>query len=133
MADERFLLDTSALLTLIENGDGAARVEGLLRDGKVLLPWLVLLEVYYLSYQEEGEIKADQRLAMLKQLDLEIMMEAGEEVLLTAGRLRATHPISLADSIIAAFAVQHKAILVHNDPDYQVFAAEVSLECLNEA
>jgi predicted nucleic acid-binding protein len=133
MADERFLLDTSALLTLIENGDGAARVEGLLRDGKVLLPWLVLLEVYYLSYQEEGEIKADQRLAMLKQLDLEIMMEAGEEVLLTAGRLRATHPISLADSIIAAFAVQHKAILIHNDPAYQVLAAEVSLECLNGA
>jgi predicted nucleic acid-binding protein len=130
MADDRYLLDTSALLTLIENGSGAARVENLLRNGEILLPWLVLLEVYYLSYQEDGEIKADQRLAMLKQLNLEIVMEAGEEVLLTAGRLRATHPISLADSIIAAFAVKHKAVLVHNDPAYRELASEVSLEAL---
>ena len=127
----RYLLDSSALLSLIEDAPGANRVEQLLRHEQVLLPWLVLLEVYDLTYREEGEIQADQRLAMLKQLDVDLLMEAGEEVLLTAGRLRASHPISLADSIIAGFAMQHKAVLVHQDPEYESLQGEVRLERLS--
>ena len=55
MSDARYLLDTSALLTLIEDEAGANRVEAVLREEKILLPWVVLLEVYYISLQEQGD------------------------------------------------------------------------------
>ena len=45
MSDARYLLDTSALLTLIEDEAAANRVEAILREEKILLPWVVLLEV----------------------------------------------------------------------------------------
>jgi len=45
-APPRYLLDTSAVLTLIEDEPGADRVEALLRErgAGVLLPFPVLLE-----------------------------------------------------------------------------------------
>ena len=51
---ERYLLDTSAILTLLEDEKGAERAESLLRDAEseVLLPFLALLETYYVAFQE---------------------------------------------------------------------------------
>ena len=44
-----YVLDTSAVLALIENEAGAERVEEILRTQRVLLPFLVSLEIYYLT------------------------------------------------------------------------------------
>jgi PIN domain nuclease of toxin-antitoxin system len=70
VSEKLYLLDTSALLTLIQDEAGADRVEEILRREKTVIPWVVLLEVYYISLQEENEQIADQRLAMLKQVAL---------------------------------------------------------------
>ena len=58
-SEPKYLLDTSALLTLIEDEAGADEVEKILREKKVILPFIVLLEVYYISLTEEGEEIAD--------------------------------------------------------------------------
>ena len=49
------------MLTLLEDEEGAERVEGLLREAEneVLLPLLVLLETYYITVQEQSEAVAD--------------------------------------------------------------------------
>lgn len=52
MANNRYVLDTSAIFALIENEDGADRVEQVLKEGEILIPWLALLEVTYVSRQE---------------------------------------------------------------------------------
>lgn len=130
MSDERYLVDTSAFLAFIEDEDGAARVEQVLRRRSTLLPWPVLLETYYISRQERGEAEADRRYALMKQLDVTILWQMDEPTLLTAGRLKANHRVSLADALIAAFAFQHDAILIHKDPEYEAVAGEVSLEAL---
>ena len=44
MSELRYLLDTSAVLTFLEDEDGAERVETLLREEEIILPYLVLLE-----------------------------------------------------------------------------------------
>ena len=62
-----FVLDASALLTLIEGEAGADRVEEVLRSGSFQLPWLALLEVHYVSRQEKGDDEADRRFALLTQ------------------------------------------------------------------
>lgn len=130
MSPDRFVLDTSALLTLIEDEAGADRVEQVLSEGQVWLPWLVLLEATYITRQEQGEAEAEYRYAMLKQLPVTVVWEMDEPTLLTAARLKATHRLSLADAIIAATALQQKAILLHKDPEFEALADQVSLEPL---
>lgn len=130
MSETRYLLDTSALLTLIEDEQGSDRVEELLRGGKTILPWIALLEVYYISLQEQGEQVADQRLAMLKQVAGTILWQTDEPTLLQAARFKAHYRISFADAIIAAFAVQNGAMLIHKDPEYEGLVGQVHLEAL---
>jgi predicted nucleic acid-binding protein len=38
--------------------------------------------------------------------------------------------ISLADAMIAAFAIQHSAVLVHKDPEYDALIGSVPMEAL---
>jgi hypothetical protein len=49
LSESKYLLDTSAILTLLEDEEGAERVEILLRQEQILLPYLVLLETYYIT------------------------------------------------------------------------------------
>lgn len=130
MNNPPYLLDTSAILTLIEDEDGAQRVETLLRQEEILLPFVVLLETYYITLQEQSEDIADTRYALLKQLPGTTLWQVDEPTLLTAGRLKAAHRLSLADALIAAFAVRHDAILVHKDPEMAVLSESVKVEAL---
>lgn len=130
MSESPYLLDTSAILTLLEDEDGAQRVETLLRQEDILLPFVVLLETYYITLQEQTEDIADRRYALLKQLPGNILWQVDEPTLLTAGRLKAAHHLSLADALIAAFAMRHQAILVHKDPEMAALTESVQLETL---
>lgn len=130
MSKSLYLLDTSAILTLLEDENGAERVETLLRQEEILLPFLVLLETYYITLQEQSEDVADKRYALLKQLPATILWNVDEPTLLTAGRLKAAHRLSLADALIAAFAVRQEAYLVHKDPEMAALADSVRMETL---
>ena len=125
-----FLLDTSALFALIEDEPGADRVEELLRTGEALVPAIAGLEVYYVTCQERGEDEADRRLALVKQLPVRWLSDLTDRVLIAAGRLKAAHRISLADAIIAGFAQDSDAVLVHKDPEYEAVASVVTQERL---
>ncbi len=125
-----YLLDTSAVLTLLEDEAGADRVQQILRSGQVLLPFVVPLEVFYVSVQERGERLGHVRYGMLKALRVVHVNEVTEPVVLMAGRFKARYPISLADALIAAFARCHDAVLVHKDPDYEVLREGLRLESL---
>jgi predicted nucleic acid-binding protein len=130
MSDARYLLDTSALLTLIEDEDGAARVETLLRQPSTIISWVSLLEVAYITRQERDATEADHRYALLKALPVSLLWTVDEPTLLAAARLKAQHRLSLADTIIAAYAIQMGAILVHKDPEFEHVADQVTLEAL---
>ena len=105
MSEPKYLLDTSAILTLLEDEEGAERVETLLRNEEILLPFLVLLETYYITLQEQSEAIADQQYALLKQLPVTFLSNVDEPTLLTAARFKARFHISLANALIAAYAV----------------------------
>jgi len=125
-----YLLDTSALLAFIEDEEGADRVEQALKQRETLLPWPVILETYYVTQQEEGQAEADKRFALIKQLKATILYDMDEATLLTAARLKALHRLSLADAIIAAFAIRNGAILLHKDPEFEVLSGLLSMEAL---
>lgn len=130
MARKAYLLDTSAVFTLIEEEPGVERVEEVLREEDSLIPSPVLLEVHYISRQEQGQGEADRRYAFMKKLPSEILWRIDEPTLLTASRFKAAHRLSLADALIAAFAHQWKAILLHKDPELEALTDQVELESL---
>ncbi|MBK8617669.1 MAG: PIN domain-containing protein [Anaerolineales bacterium] len=130
MADKSFVLDTSALMAFIEQEEGAERVRDILRGESIIIPWLSILEIVYISQRELGEEEALTRYALLKKLDAEIIWEADEALLLNAARIKSTHSLSLADSVIAAIATQHNAILIHKDPEYEQLQNVVEMEKL---
>lgn len=114
----------------MENETGADRVETILRTESVLLPFVVPLEVYYITLQERDESVANLRYAMLKALEVTHLRQMSEPTLLTAGRFKAHYRISFADAIIAAFAVRHGAVLVHKDPEYEALKDQIEQERL---
>lgn len=130
MGESKFVLDTSAVLTFLEDESGAERVEMLLRREQVLMPYVVLLETYYITLQEQAEGTADKRYALLKQLPAAILWDMDEPTLLTAGRFKAHYRLSLADAIIAAFSFRHDAVLVHKDPELESLIETVKQELL---
>jgi len=125
-----YLLDTSALLSFIEDEEGADLVEQALRQKETIVPWPILLEMYYITLQEEGQAEADRRFALIKQLKVTILYEMDEATVLTAAMLKARHHVSLADAIIAAFAIRKGAILIHKDPEFEALTGLLKMEAL---
>lgn len=116
--NDLYLLDTSAILTLIEDEPGASRVDELLRTGRSLLPFVAGLETYYITLREASAGEAERRLFLLRQLPVRWLDTVDDTVLVTAGRFKAQHRLSFVDCLIAAFAAEAGAILVHKDPEY---------------
>ena len=129
-AERPLLLDTSAVLTLIEDEPGADRVEAALRLPSTLVPWPVLLEAHYVILRDEGQAEADRCTALLLQLGVTVVWGMDEATMLTAARIKARHRVSLADALIAAFAVRAGAVLVHKDPEFESLAGALPMEAL---
>jgi predicted nucleic acid-binding protein len=125
-----YLLDTSALFTFIEDEDGADRVEQALNQVTTLVPWTVLMETYYITLQEEGQAEADRRIALIRTLKVRILWDMNESMLLTAAKLKAEYHISLADAIIAAYAIRYNAVLIHKDPEFEALTGLLRMEAL---
>jgi len=127
---EIFLLDTSAILAFMEKEAGDERVKSILKNETVFIPWPALAEMFYITCRERGEDVAELRYAMLKRSGARLLWLANEAILVTAGKIKAFHPVSFADAIIAAYAVHSNAILVHKDPELEFLANQVEMEIL---
>jgi len=128
--EDKYLLDTSAVFTLMEDEAGAQRVQNIIRSRSVIIPFTVLLETHYVSYREQGQDVADLRYAMLKQLPADFIWEIDEPTLLCASEFKARHDVSFADALIAAFAERHDAVLVHKDPEFDALSGVIRQERL---
>ena len=126
-----FVLDTSAILTYIEDEPGADTIQSII-DGKedVYLPWPVLMEVFYISMREKGQQEAETRFALLKHSSVNILWDVDEAFLLRAAILKAKNKLSFADAVIASYAMQNNAILVHKDPEYESLSEQIELKTL---
>ena len=130
MSVKRYLMYTSALLTLIEDEPGADRVKEIFRRGQVILPWVALMEVYYMTLQEHGQQEAETRFAMLRHSSAEIIWNMDEATVIRAGRIKAANKVPFADSVISSLAIQTESILVHKDPEYEALEGQVEMESL---
>lgn len=118
----RYLLDTSALLTLRDNEDGANQIAEILKRAQQRKAhcygcFMTLMEVLYRVWKDENEQEG--KLAYQQCLALPIEWIHEDKILLEkAAELKACHQISLADAWIAAAAILQDAVLVHKDPEF---------------
>jgi len=129
---DKYVLDTSAIVAMLRLEPGAERVRDLILAEKhnIILPWVVLFEIYYLTTRQIGEEEAKKRYLTLRELPITIIWQGEEVYLLAAARIKASYPLSVADSWIAAIAEQKNAILVHKDPEMESLSDKVRMEIL---
>ena len=125
-----YVLDTSALLAYIENEDGVTEIESVLLetldDRHTLYVSVVsCIEIFYISFQEQGQVVATERLELLKELPF-IQEPLDENYIAAVGAIKATHAMSFADCCIAGLAKKKNAILIHKDPEFELVEHEIS-------
>lgn len=119
---DRYVFDSSAFLTLFEKEEGMETIRDLLFKSlkgqvEIFASFVSYTEIYYTTYQREGELLALQRFNMITKLKI-TRVDSSVELSLLAGKLKAIHKLSFADAWIAATAFELDAILVHKDPEF---------------
>lgn len=128
---ERFLLDTSAIFTLTDQEEGWEKVEALLDratagDCEVKICAVSLMELYYITLQEQGEDRAVELIGMVKSWPV-LWVHPDDRALLLGGWIKANHRLSFADALIGAVALLAGATLVHKDPEFEALAGAMPL------
>ena len=114
-----FCLDTSAILTLRDDEPGAERVAMLLEGPNPCFAcFITRMEVLYRVWKDEGERSGRLAYEQLQSLPIQ-WVDQTETLLLEASRIKATHPLSVADAWIAATALLSRATLLHKDPEFE--------------
>ncbi len=131
---ESFLLDTSALLALVNAEPGMERVRELLlkaKAGEALLhaSFVSLAEVQYIKTYDEGQEAAERIVSDLKNFPI-AWLHSDEHLCASAAEWKANHKISLGDSFIVASTQRSNAVLVHKDPEFVGLPPAVRQEVL---
>lgn len=115
-----YVLDACALLAIINNEQGADRVETVLKDAlagnaEIYMHKLNFYEVYYGIYRVEGKARADEVYRIIQRQPIDIIDTFSDDVFAEAARLKVKYKISVADSIALGEAVVRNASLLSSD------------------
>ena len=117
-----YVLDSYALLAYLEGEPGSDRIRELLdaaKDRKCHLYMCVVNmgEVMYIVERERGLPKAQETLARIDELPIEIV-NVDRPLTLAAAHLKMDCPIAYADCFAAALSQLKNATLVTGDPEF---------------
>ncbi len=123
-----YVLDSYAILAYLEAEPGSDRVQDLFesaREGICRLYMCVVNmgELMYIVERERGLPKAQETLARIEELPIEIA-NADQPLTLAAAHLKMDCPIAYADCFAAALAQLKNATLVTGDPEFNKIKAD---------
>jgi predicted nucleic acid-binding protein len=129
-----FVLDSFALLAYLKDEPAAARIENALEEagkGKyhLFISIINLGEVLYIIERRGGTARAQDALALIKQLPIEVL-PADEQAVFASAHIKANHALSYADAFAEAAAISEKAILLTGDPEFKSVEQVVKVEWL---
>ena len=121
-AKQRSLLDSYAILALLNDEPGAQVVADLLRTAArdkdlLLVNEINVGEVYYIVAKHRSLNEAERVLLYLETLPLEIVSNGYGEVIDVA-RVKARFPLSYADAFVVATAIRFGVPVVTGDPEF---------------
>ncbi len=109
-------LDSWAVLAWLDGEEPAAEiVAAAIGRERPAMSWMNLIEVHYRTARDHGREEADQVLAELRPQISEDL--PGIATMKAVSRLKAEHPIALADCFAIALAAERGAVLFTGDPE----------------
>ena len=123
---EPHVLDTSALIALLEDEAGADTVERVIHREEPFVCFISLMEILYVKIREMGQESAAIAYDILKAMPIRVV-ESDEDLRLRAARIKAEHRLSLADAWVAATAERLGAVLVHKDPEFDALSERLRM------
>jgi predicted nucleic acid-binding protein len=132
-----FLFDSFALLVYLQDEPGASRIEKLLEDAgkekcRVFMSLINMGELLYITERRGGIVKAQDALALIRQLPIEIV-PVEEQLVFAAAHIKANYPLSYADAFVVAVAMEKSASIITGDPEFQSVEALITIEWLELA
>lgn len=135
MADTAaYVLDSFALLAYLQDEPVAARMEKLLENAekgkcRLFLSIINLGELLYVIERRGGVAKAQDALALIRQLPIDVV-PADEQMVFAAAHIKANHTLSYADAFVVALAIQENANILTGDPEFQTVKNLATVEWL---
>ena len=131
---EVYVLDSYSLLAFLEWEKGAETVKALLRraekgECRVLMSLINLGEALYITERERSLKDAQEVLALIEQLPIELL-EVTRETVLAAAHIKARYPLAYADAFAVAAAQALNAPILTGDPEFEAVKGEVELQWL---
>ncbi len=127
---DSYVVDTSALLTLWNDEEGADAVERLLRSNSlVYVSFMSCMEGRYRIWKSAGRAESEEFSKYLDLLPLK-RVDVTEAIFEKAIEIKATNSLSVCDSWIIATAIINDSVLVHKDPEFEQVKNIVKLKAL---
>lgn len=132
-----YVLDSFALLAYLEGEKGMARVKEILLHSaqghcRACLSLISLGEVLYITERERSMARAQEALAAIEQLPIEIL-PASRDAVMAAAHIKARFPVSYADAFVVAAAQEYDATIVTGAPELGALKDVVRIEWLPES
>jgi predicted nucleic acid-binding protein len=131
---EKAVLDSFALVSLFNKEPGWKKVRDTLKKlssagEKALLCRINWGEFYYIVRRRFGKYKADETLALLEHLPIEIL-SVDDRLVKEAAEIKADYPIAYADAFCIATAKRHDAYVLTSDPEFKLVESLVPVTWL---
>lgn len=129
-----FVIDTFAMLAYLQDEPTALQVQRILEDCekgrcRSCLSLINLGEVLYMTERRGGISRAQDTLALIQSLPVEIV-PADDQNVFAAAHIKANYSISYADSFAVAAALEQSAIILTGDPEFKNVEEIVKVEWL---
>lgn len=134
--NNHYILDSYAVLALLNDESGASRVELLLQQAEkdevaLSMSLINFGELAYIVERRWSQEKLRTILAYLEETAVEIVPATKERVL-AAANIKAHYPMAYADAFAAALCKELSATLLTGDPEFQIISEHLTIEWLSE-
>ena len=131
------VLDTFAMLAYLQGESRGARVREVFQNTqpgrqKIHMSLINVGEVLYIIERRQSLQKAQDTLALLYQLPIEIL-PVDEQTVLAAAHIKANYTVSYADAFAIAGAQEVGGIVITGDPEFRAVEEIVSIEWLQDS
>lgn len=132
MSEYRYVLDTYAILTVIEDEPGAQTVAEIIttQEAMLYLSIISLGEIYYILLRRRGEQVAEEVLQNTLAEQSLVLIEVTWPKVKDAARIKAIGGLSYADSFVLALGKELNAPVVTGDPEIKAIARKIGVEII---
>ncbi len=133
---KNYILDSFAILAYLGGEEGENKVKEILQEASrgeinAMLSLISLGEVMYISERSRGLAKAQESLALIEDLPIEVL-PADRQAVLRAASIKARYPVAYADAFVIAAAQSMEGIIVTGDPEFEVVDELISIEWVGD-